>query len=608
MYIAEKNISDQGNPMKLILLSIVSLMLLHCAIPMQNEQATISEKEIYEHIAYLASDELEGRKPGTPTGNQAADYIANHFNQLGLTLLGEDGKQYFEVVTSVTLGPNNTLKGPGFVGAAGEDYTPTAFSASTTVEAQVSFVGYGFMIDADTLAWDDYDAVNVKDKWVMILRGTPENEARSSKFDKHSSLRHKLLVARDHGAAGVIFVSGNKFDAEDELIDLRIERNLSQATLPVIHVKRDLADQILAEASATISELETRLDTNLKPASLNLDLVLSISTEIIQQEVTTQNVIAVLPGSDEVLKNEFIVVGAHYDHIGWGGKGSGSRRPDTTAIHNGADDNASGVAAVLEIAEKFALGKKAPKRSILFMAFGAEEMGLLGSKFFTKNPLVDKSQIKQMFNLDMVGRLDPSKPSLTVGGTGTGVGMEAFLKDHAADRIFQIATNPDGYGPSDHAAFYVEDLPVLFFFTGITEEYHTPDDDIETINIAGEKAIADYAYDLIANLSSRKETFTFQEAGPKGPPSDGKRGKVKMGIIPDFAAAKTSGFLIGGVVPGGPAALAGMKSGDVMVALEGRPVMNVYDYMSRMTEVKPGQRVTVEVMRGDEKMILIVQL
>ena len=594
--------------MKLIFISITSLILLHCAIPMQNEQATISEKEIYDHISFLASDDLEGRKPGTPTGDMAADYIANHFNQLGLTLLGDQGKQFFQVITSVTLGPNNNLNVPGIESIPGESYTPTAFSSSMTLEAAVSFVGYGFMIDSDTLNWDDYDAVDVKDKWVMILRGTPENEARSSKFDKYSSLRHKLLVARDHGAAGVIFVSGSKFDAKDELIDLRIERNLSQATLPVLHVKRELADQILAETSTKLSDLETKLDTGLKPVSLDLEIIVSATTEIIQQEVTTQNVIALLPGSDAKLKDEYIVIGAHYDHLGWGGKGSGSRRPDTTAIHNGADDNASGVAAVLEIAEKFALGKKAPKRSILFMAFGAEEMGLLGSKFFTKNPLVEKSQIKQMFNLDMVGRLSPEKPSLTVGGTGTGTGLEEFLMEHAADRSFKISSTPDGYGPSDHAAFYVEDIPVLFFFTGITEEYHTPLDDVETINISGEKAIADYAYDMIADLGSRSETFTFEEAGPKGPPKGGKRGKVKMGIIPDFAAASINGFLIGGVVPGGPAALAGMELGDVMIALEGLSVMNVYDYMSRMAEVKPGQRVTVEVMRGQEKLILIVEL
>jgi len=594
--------------MSLILLSIASFMLFNCAVPMQSQQAAISEKELYDHIAYLASDELEGRKPGTPTGDQAADYIADHFQQFGLTLLGEDGRQYFDVITSVALGPNNSLNAPGIKGVVGDNYTPTVFSSSVSQEAGVVFVGYGFQFESDTLSWDDYADVDVTNKWVMVLRGTPENEAASSKFDKYSSLRHKLLVARDHGAAGLLFVSGHKFDAEDELIDLRIERNLSQATLPVLHLKRALADQLLAVSSQTIAELEAQLDETLKPASLELNVDLSASTEIIKQEVTTQNVIALLPGSDPTLKDEYIVVGAHYDHLGWGGKGSGSRRPDTTAIHNGADDNASGVAAVLEIAERLALSKANPKRSILFMAFGAEEMGLLGSKFFTSNPLIDKTRIKQMFNLDMVGRLNPGKPTLTIGGTGTGLGMEAFLQDHAGDRDFQLSTTPDGYGPSDHAAFYVEDIPVLFFFTGITEEYHTPDDDIETLNISGEKAIADYAYDLIADLSSRASTFTFQEAGPKGPPKGGKRGKVKMGLIPDFAAANANGFLLGGVVPGGPAALAGMQSGDVMISLEGRSVMNVYDYMSRMAEVKLGQRITVEVMRGDEKLILIVQL
>jgi S1-C subfamily serine protease len=167
---------------------------------------------------------------------------------------------------------------------------------------------------------------------------------------------------------------------------------------------------------------------------------------------------------------------------------------------------------------------------------------------------------------------------------------------------------PDGYGPSDHATFYIEDIPVLFFFTGITEEYHTPADDLETINFEGEKVIADFAYDLIRDIASRDNAFEYLEAGPKGPPKGGKRGKVKMGIIPDFAAANANGFLLGGIVPGGPAAFAGMQKGDVMISLEGRSVKNVYDYMGRMAEVKLGQRITVEVMRGDEKLILIVQL
>jgi len=590
--------------MKYILSLCVTIMLVHCALAPLPERAEISEQEIYDHIAYLASDELEGRKPGTPTGDQAADYIADHFKQLGFELLGSDGKQYFEVVTSVSLGDKNDFKAADITAVVGKDYTPTAFSASTSLTAPVCFAGYGFFIDSDTLSWDDYADIDAKEKWVMVLRGSPENDDR---YGMHRSLRHKLVVARDHGAKGVIYVSGHSFDEEDDLIDLNIERNLSQVSMPIIHIKRSIANQLLASAGLTVHDLETELHEQLTPSSMMLDVELSVTTELNEQEVTTQNVVALLPGSDAELKDEFLVVGAHYDHLGWGGKGSGSRRPDTTAVHNGADDNASGVAAVLEIAEKLAHSPEPPKRSILFMAFGAEEMGLLGSKFFTSNPLVDKSQIKQMFNLDMVGRLNPDNPTLTVGGTGTGKGMEEFLQEQARDRYFKISTTPDGYGPSDHASFYVEDIPVLFFFTGITKEYHTPEDDVETINITGEKAIADYAFDLIKNIASREETFTFQEAGPKERNRGGNRGKIKMGIVPDFAASDANGFLIGGVIPGGPAATAGIVAGDVMISMEGQSVMNIYDYMSRMGAVKPGQSVRVEVMRGEEKLTLNVQ-
>jgi len=594
--------------MKLFIVSILSLFLFQCTPPIQSQQSPITVEEIQEHIAFLASDDLEGRKPGTPQSKIAAQYVADHFAQLGLESLGEDGFQYFQVITSVSLGENNKFSAGEITATPGEDYTPTAFSANADLKADLVFVGYGFQFENDSLSWDDYSGVDTKGKWVMILRGGPEIEGSTTQYDQYISLRHKTLMARDNGAAGVIFVSGEKFEAQDELMPLTMDRNFSMSALPAIHVKRDLANQLLAGSSKTIESLESALDEELQAQSLELNQELSVSIEVLQHEVTTQNVLAILRGTDPVLQSEYIIVGAHYDHLGWGGKGSGSRRPDTSAIHNGADDNASGVAAVLEIAERLSLGKSKPKRSILFMTFGAEEMGLLGSKFFTSTPLIDLKNVKHMFNLDMVGRLNPESRSLTVGGTGTAKGMDEFLASMAEGRDFSLSTTPDGYGPSDHASFYIENIPVLFFFTGITEEYHTPADDIGTINLKGEKIIADYAHDLIFNVASRDESFDFQEAGPKTPPPGGKRGKVKMGIIPDFGRADANGFLLGGIVPGGPAAFAGMKKGDVMISLEGRSINNVYDYMGRMAEVKIGQRITVEVMRGDQKVILIVQL
>ncbi len=594
--------------MKHFVIISISMLLMYCALPMQSSQADISEQELYDHIAYLASDELEGRKPGTPQGKQAAIYIADHFKQIGLTPMGDDGFQYFNVITTVKLGPNNSFKAEGAVAVAGEHYTPTVFSMNTSLNAALVFAGYGFEIDNDSVQWNDYADLDVQDKWVMLLQGNPENEARRTKYDNYSSIRQKMLKARDHGAAGIIFVSGEKFDAKDELMELLIDRNFSMAALPVLHVKRELANQLLTSTGKNILELEAQLDKQLIPQSFPIDIQVDATTEVIQQEVTTQNVIALLPGSDPILKDEFIVIGAHYDHLGWGGQGSGSRKPDTIAVHNGADDNASGVAAVMEIAERLALNRSIPKRSILFMAFGAEEMGLLGSKFFTSNALIDLKQIKHMLNLDMVGSLNPKSRTLTIGGTGTGKGVEAYLTEMVKGYDFNLSMTPDGYGPSDQASFYIEDIPVLLFFTGITDFYHTPADDIETINFEGEKVIADFTYDLIKDIASRENTFEYLEAGPKGPPKGGKRGKVKMGIIPDFAAADANGFLLGGVVPGGPAAFAGMQKGDVMISLNGRSVKNVYDYMGRMSEVKLGQRITVEVLRDEEKILLIVQL
>ncbi len=594
--------------MKAIQLLLLTLLISSCSIPMRSTESKITVKELHDHISYLASDELEGRKPGTPQGKMAADYIAAHYASLGLTPLGENGYQYFEVITSVRLGEANAFRSGDIMGNPGTDYTPAVFSRNGEYEAPVTFVDYGFQINTDSLNWDSYADLDVEGHWVIVLRGTPEPEAKSSKFDNYADLRTKLLIARDNGAAGVIFVSVPKFDESDELMDLRIDRNFSQASLPVLHIQRPLADLLFSSAQKNVADLESQLIQEQQPTGFALNNKLNVTVDVIQEEVTTQNIVAMLPGSDPVLKDEIILIGAHYDHLGWGGKGSGSRRPDTTAIHNGADDNASGTAAVLEIAERFALSNDIPRRSIVFMAFGAEEMGLLGSKFFTKNPLIDLSAVKQMFNLDMVGRLNPARPNLTIGGTGTANGIEDLLKDLGADRPFMVSMTPDGYGPSDHASFYVEDIPVLFFFTGITEEYHTPDDDIETLNLDGEKQIADFAYDIIREISAMEKTYDYQEAGPKSAPKTGKRGKVKMGIIPEFASASSSGFLIGGVVAGGPAAMAGMKKGDVMIALDGRSVMNVYDYMGRMAEVKPGQRITVEVMRGEEKLILIVEV
>jgi Zn-dependent M28 family amino/carboxypeptidase len=316
-------------------------------------------------------------------------------------------------------------------------------------------------------------------------------------------------------------------------------------------------------------------------------------------------VVALLPGTDSNLKNEYVVVGAHFDHLGMGGPGSGSRATDTLAVHNGADDNASGVAAVIQLAEKLASEKK-NKRSIIFVAFGAEEMGLVGSKEFTGKPPVETDKMVAMFNFDMVGRLDPAANGLSIGGTQTSKETEAILTD--LNTGFELAFSPEGVGPSDHAAFYLQNIPVFFISTGAHSDYHTPFDDAEFINYEGAKKVADYSYLVISEVANRETALTFQEAGPKFQRSRGGRLKVTFGVMPDFAGLEKRGLRIDAVTPGKPADKAGMKKGDVITAIEGKKVGGIHDYMSRLQTLEVGQQVSVDIIRDEKETVLIVQL
>jgi hypothetical protein len=405
-------------------------------------------------------------------------------------------------------------------------------------------------------------------------------------------------MAKDNGAAGVIFVSGPAYDEPDKLIRLAFDQSKSTSGLPVLHIKRDVADKILAGNGKTISGLEKTLNETLKPASFAASQKVSATINVKLIEVTTQNVMGLLEGADEMLKNEYVIVGAHYDHLGFGGWGSGSRSPDTVAVHNGADDNASGVGAVLGIAEYFS--KTKPKRSMLFIAFGAEEMGLLGSKYFTSNPLIDLKKIRLMLNLDMVGRLNDSTNALTIGGTGTAVGLAGLITKESENFNLKVKMSSEGYGPSDHASFYVENIPVLFFFTGTHEDYHRPGDDTEKINFEGIKKVSGLAIALLQKQVNSDETLVFTEAGPKEEQSRA-RFKVTLGVVPDYGS-DAKGLRLDGVKKGGPADTAGMQRGDIVTSMDGKPVNDIYEYMSRLSELKSGQQIKVEVMRAGEKL------
>jgi Zn-dependent M28 family amino/carboxypeptidase len=327
---------------------------------------------------------------------------------------------------------------------------------------------------------------------------------------------------------------------------------------------------------------------------------------VIHDKVKTMNVVGKIKGSDPVLKEQIIVVGAHYDHLGLGGPGSGSRVPDTSAIHNGADDNASVVAGIIEIAEALASKDASPKRSIVVVAFGAEEMGLIGSKYFVEHPIIDIDKVVAMFNFDMIGRLNEER-SVAFGGTGTSKETEDLLNTYLDEHEMKGSFSSEGFGPSDHAAFYAEDIPVFFISTGAHGDYHTPLDDVEFIDFEGQKAVSDLSLDLIMDVANRDEMLTFQEAGAKTR-NTRMNFKVTLGIVPDFTSTENNGLGVGGVRDGGPADKGGMKKGDRIVALDGMEVTNIYDYMARLKKLEAGQIITVDVIREGEKVVLLVQL
>ena len=588
--------------MKNLYLVLIALILASCG---QKFNPKVTVDDLKETIYYLASDSLKGRQSGEEGNNLAAEYIRKKFRNAGLQPMYDDGFQTFSLVATAELEEGNSLKVGDRSFEAEKDFLPYAFSANTTVEARVVFAGYGIQVDRDSLKWDDFGSVDVSGKWLLVLQGDPDLDNPNSPYLEFSSERSKGLTASDKNAAGLILVAGPKFSEEDKLSDLFFDKNSSRFSIPVIQVTRQVANDILSGTGEMVESLEMKINEQQAGLSLSTNATVKASVNVALKEEETQNVVAMLPGTDPELKDQYVVVGAHFDHLGMGGPGSGSRALDTIAVHNGADDNASGVAAVIELAEKFA-DEETHRRSIIFVAFSAEEMGLVGSKAFTNDPPVEIDKIVAMFNFDMVGRLDTVTNALSVGGTQTAKETEQILNE--MNTGFRLAFSGEGIGPSDHASFYLQNIPVIYFSTGAHSDYHTPQDDADLINYEGEKKVIDYAAKVLAEVANRDDKLTFQEAGSKFQRSRGGRFKVTFGIMPDYAGLETRGMRVDGVTKDKPAYRAGMKKGDIITAIEGKPVKNIYDYMARLQTLEAGSRISVDIIRDDNPTVLIVEL
>jgi len=589
-------------------LFFLAVLIFICAYGFA-QSSKITAKELQNIVEFLASDSLKGRKTGTAENNIAAAYILKQFTNNKLRPLADNGFQYFEILADVVLGSKNKLVINDFEGILKNDFVPLAFSSSGELTAEVIFGGYGFDIDLDSIKWNDYEGLDIKGKWVMILRDDPELDNSESKFIPFSNIRNKLLMAKDNGVAGVLLVTPKGSDKEDKLMPMVVESNEITSGIPVINIKREIADRLLIRTGFTIDSLESILVGKKAPMSLNTGVTLSGSVDLIRRNEKTANIIALLESRDPVYKDEYLIVGAHYDHLGFGGPGSGSRTPDTNAIHNGADDNASGTALIIELSKRLAAEKKHLKRSIIFVAFSGEEIGLLGSKYFVNHPPVEITKMKAMFNFDMVGRFDKEKQSISISGTGTSLEAEPILSMQEAELPFKVVHSSDGYGPSDHAAFYASNIPVFYFSTGAHTDYHTPFDDTKKLDFATEKIIGDFAAKVILAIDSMDQPLTFKESGKKSVGGrSGRKLRVTLGILPDFAGAEKKGLRVDGVTKDGPADRGGIKKSDIITEINGMSVGNIYDYMSRLSKLKQGTIISVEVIRDGKNEILLIQL
>jgi hypothetical protein len=585
-------------------LALAFLFLLPPVIIAQKLAPEITAADIKTHIMYLASDELGGRASGTPGNEMAARYIARYLHEWGLAPLGDSGTyfQHFQFVSSVRSGPGNALRlvgkpvdGGTLNAVPDADFRPLGFSSNGTVTGPLVFAGYG--ISATDSSYDDFKNLDVKGKIIVVLRYSPDGSDPHGTLTRFSSFQVKTRTARDRGAVGFILVTGPVDEQEDGLIRLRFDQSFGNSGIPALSVRRALLEPLIAQSGWTLRAIQDSIKARKSPIVFPVEgVTATITSDVEKVTTTTANVIGFLPGSDPALKDQVVVLGAHLDHLGMGGEGSGSLQPDTVAIHHGADDNASGTAGLLELAQAFAWERPSLKRGLVFAFFSGEELGTLGSSYYVNHPPIPLARTISMVNMDMIGRLEGK--TLTVYGTGTSPGWNALLAKYNADSAFTLKSVPDGFGPSDHAQFYGKDIPVLFFFTGNHNDYHRPSDTWDKINYAGEEQVVRYVYRLAGEIDKEASRPPFTRTASPAPSEGGDtRGfRTTLSIIPDYNGG-VEGMKISVVRPGGPADKAGLKAGDIIVSMAGKKIVNIYDYMELLGKLKGGDRVDLVVMR-----------
>ena len=584
-----------------------------------------NKTNIRQHIEFLADDALEGRMTGSEGAKRAAEHIATQFEELNLKSIGDE-QNYFQTfeftagrriiaeenrfhITRQMHGSEQVMEF-----SVEQDFQPLSFSRNGVVEGEVVFVGYGLTVPGELgEGYDAYVGLDVQDKIVVALRYVPEavEPERRQQLNRYAGLRYKAMQARERGAKAFLVVAGPNSPNAGNLIPLDFDSSLADSGIVAASISDTVANTLFSPSGKDLKAIQSELDVE-NPHFLGQfplpDVKVKIVVSIEKVKKTDQNVIGLLSPQALTDDTEYIIVGAHYDHIGHGEIGSLARKGEEGQIHNGADDNASGTAVVLELAatlsEVYAEHPEKFRRGIIFALWSGEELGLIGSTHFVNHPMVPLEKVAAYLNFDMVGRLRDNK--LILQGVGSSSVWTKLIEKRNIPIGFNLTLQADPYLPTDVTAFYPKEVPVLSFFTGGHEDYNRPTDDIETLNYVGLERISKLAYGIISDLITADERPEYVRV-ERSQSDEGSRDTLRayLGTIPDYTTEGT-GVKLSGVRAGGPADKAGLKGGDIIVEFGGQEITNIYDYTYALDAVKIGVPVEVVVLRDGKRVKLTV--